>query len=77
MRFAVLIFQLQDAKKISEERAVQLEESEQSKKKVQREMEQLMIRVEELTANGAKLEKTRKRLQDEVTWQHVKLVASG
>ena len=54
---------------------MQLEESEQSKKKVMREMEQLTIRVEELTASGAKLEKTRKRLQDEVSLKTILSVA--
>lgn len=55
-----------DIKKMAEERSVQLEEAEQARKKMSRDVETLQARVDELSANNSKLEKTRKRLQDEV-----------
>ena len=55
-----------DVKKLAEERSAQLEEAEQARKKVSRDGETLQARVDELSANNSKLEKTRKRLQDEV-----------
>lgn len=45
---------------------MQLEEAEQARKKMSRDVETLQARVDELSANNSKLEKTRKRLQDEV-----------
>lgn len=55
-----------ELKKLADDRSALLEEAEQSKKKLSRDMETLQGRVDELTANNSKLEKTRKRLQDEV-----------
>ena len=55
-----------ELKKLADDRSALLEEAEQSKKKLSRDMETLQGRVDELSANNSKLEKTRKRLQDEV-----------
>lgn len=55
-----------ELKKLADDRSALLEEAEQSKKKLARDMETLQGRVDELSANNSKLEKTRKRLQDEV-----------
>ena len=55
-----------ELKKLADDRSALLEEAEQSKKKLARDNETLQGRVDELTANNSKLEKTRKRLQDEV-----------
>lgn len=55
-----------ELKKMADDRSALLEEAEQSKKKLSRDMETLQGRVDELSANNSKLEKTRKRLQDEV-----------
>ena len=54
-----------ELKKLADDRSALLEEAEQSKKKLSRDMETLQGRVDELSANNSKLEKTRKRLQDE------------
>ena len=53
-------------KKMADERSALLEEAEQTRKKMSRDMETLQGRVDELGANNSKLEKTRKRLQNEV-----------
>lgn len=62
-----------DAKKLSEERAAALEDADVVKKKMLREMETMQQHSDELQANNSKLEKARKRLQNEVsndTGQH-------
>lgn len=51
---------------MADERSALLEEAEQARKKMSRDMETLQGRVDELSANNSKLEKTRKRLQNEV-----------
>lgn len=51
---------------MADDRSALLEEAEQSKKKMARDIETLQGRVDELSANNSKLEKTRRRLQDEV-----------
>ena len=55
-----------ELKKMADERSALLEEAEQARKKMSRDMETLQGRVDELSANNSKLEKTRKRLQNEV-----------
>ena len=55
-----------EQKKLADDRSALLEEAEQSKKKMARDIETLQGRVDELSANNSKLEKTRRRLQDEV-----------
>ena len=57
---------LAELKKMADERSALLEEAEQTRKKMSRDMETLQGRVDELGANNSKLEKTRKRLQNEV-----------
>jgi len=57
---------LAELKKVADERSALLEEAEQARKKMSRDMETLQGRVDELGANNSKLEKTRKRLQNEV-----------
>lgn len=57
-----------DLKKMADDRSALLEEAEQTKKKMLRDVETLQGRVDELSANNSKLEKTRKRLQDEVQY---------
>ena len=59
--------QVGEQKKLADDRSALLEEAEQAKKKMAREVETLQARVDELSANNSKLEKTRKRLQDEVS----------
>lgn len=59
-------WQLAELKKMADERSALLEEAEQARKKMSRDMETLQGRVDELSANNSKLEKTRKRLQNEV-----------
>lgn len=59
-------WQLAELKKMADERSALLEEAEQARKKMSRDMETLQGRVDELGANNSKLEKTRKRLQNEV-----------
>lgn len=66
MTFEFLSLQMTDLKKLADDRSALLEEAEQSKKKMSRDIETLQGRVDELSANNSKLEKTRKRLQDEV-----------
>ena len=56
-----------EAKKGADEKSVALEESDQMKKKLQREMEALQNQIEELQAQNSKLDKSRKKLQDEVS----------
>lgn len=62
--------QVGEQKKLADDRSALLEEAEQAKKKMAREVETLQARVDELSANNSKLEKTRKRLQDEVSDRH-------
>lgn len=57
-----------DLKKLADDRSALLEEAEQNKKKMMRDIETFQGRMDELSANNSKLEKTRKRLQDEVHW---------
>lgn len=66
MIFEFSSLQMTDLKKLADDRSALLEEAEQSKKKMSRDIETLQGRVDELSANNSKLEKTRKRLQDEV-----------
>lgn len=61
-----------ELKKLADDRSALLEEAEQSKKKLSRDIETLQGRVDELSANNSKLEKTRKRLQDEVRFTSFK-----
>lgn len=58
-----------DLKKLADDRSALLEEAEQNKKKMMRDIETFQGRMDELSANNSKLEKTRKRLQDEVHWR--------
>ena len=60
------LFQMAEIKKLADERSSLLEDAEQNKKKIMRDMETLQGRVDELAAFNSKLEKTRKRLQNEV-----------
>ena len=55
-----------ELKKMADQRSALLEEAEQARKKMSRDMETLQGREDELGANNSKLEKTRKRLQNEV-----------
>ena len=62
---------------MADDRSALLEEAEQSKKKLSRDIETLQGRVDELSANNSKLEKTRKRLQDEVRFASFKTKLTG
>ena len=69
LKFMVIVSvftQMADFKKMADDRSALLEEAEQARKKMMRDIETFQGRVDELSANNSKLEKTRKRLQDEV-----------
>lgn len=69
LKFILIVYvfpQMVDLKKMADDRSAQLEEAEQARKKMMRDIETFQGRVDELSANNSKLEKTRKRLQDEV-----------
>ena len=56
-----------ETKKGAEEKAAALEESDQLRKKMARDIESLQNQIEELQAQNSKLDKSRRRLQDEVS----------
>lgn len=56
-----------EVKKGADDKAAALEESDQAKKKLQRDIEALQNQIEELQAQNSKLDKSRKKLQDEVS----------
>ena len=69
LKFILIVYvfpQMADLKKMADDRSALLEEAEQARKKMMRDIETFQGRVDELSANNSKLEKTRKRLQDEV-----------
>ena len=53
-------------KKSGDETQIVLEDAEAAKKKLQREVESLLQREEDLLADNSRLEKSKKKLQEEV-----------
>ena len=58
--------QLDQLKKSGDETQIVLEDAEAAKKKLQREVEGLLQREEDLHAENSRLEKSKKKLQEEV-----------
>ena len=69
--YPVLVLQLQDAKKRHEEDQSSLESVEENNRKFQRELEAVTNKLDELKSNTDKLEKTKKRLQAEVSKEKI------
>lgn len=62
-----VLVQLADAKKRADELQIEVEEYQGAKRKVDKEMEGLQDRIDELTAENNKVIKSKKKVQEEVS----------